>query len=27
VSVFYHLDRLVLVAFPVSAGGGDRDGR
>jgi deazaflavin-dependent oxidoreductase (nitroreductase family) len=26
VSVFYHLDRLVLVAFPVSACGGDRDG-
>ena len=26
VSVFYHLDRLVLVAFPVSPGGGDRDG-
>ncbi len=27
VTVFYHLDLLVLVAFPVSPGGGDRDGR
>ena len=26
VRLFYHLDRLVLVAFPVRAGGRDRDG-